>query len=91
MNGFVEDCGAVKADNQVDEIIKKIKVMQEKKCVLPCPRCGQDKMSHKDPARNALSRFADVYICDDCGTDEALRDFFGCSIPLENWKMTEWF
>ena len=33
---------------------------------MPCPRCGEDWM--KELATNALSRVADVYVCDDCGT-----------------------
>lgn len=39
-----------------------------------CPRCGErmpDKLTH-----GALSRHAKgVYICEACGTDEALRDW----------------
>ena len=30
-----------------------------------CPRCGRDSMNEK-LVRNALSRYARVYICDDC-------------------------
>ena len=38
---------------------------------MPCPRCGEDRM--KAPVHtNALSRVADVYVCDACGTAEAL-------------------
>lgn len=41
-----------------------------------CPRCGErmpDKLTH-----GALSRHANgVYICEACGTDEALRDWTG--------------
>ena len=30
---------------------------------MPCPRCGEDRM--KEPVHtNALSRMADVYVCD---------------------------
>ena len=32
---------------------------------MPCPRCGQHRME-KDMAENALSRYADIYICPDC-------------------------
>ena len=29
-----------------------------------------------------------VYICDECGTDEALRDFAGLDpLPLNEWSM----
>ena len=49
-----------------------------------CPRCGRDAMDER-PARNALSRHAKVYICDACGTDEAVRDYAHTPLPLEEW------
>ena len=52
---------------------------------MPCPRCGRDTMK---PAltTNALSRHADgVYVCDDCGTAEAMLDFMQNPLPLECW------
>ena len=39
---------------------------------LPCPRCGSNNMN-RDPIINAHSQFADVYICNKCGLDEAIR------------------
>jgi hypothetical protein len=55
---------------------------------MPCPRCG--KMQMKLPsAHNAWSRYVDVYICDFCGFDEALRDAFGKGpLPLDEWAAT---
>ena len=53
-----------------------------------CPRCG--KMTVKDRLHtNALSRYAKVYICDACGTDEAVRDWAGCALPLEDWAIAK--
>lgn len=51
---------------------------------LMCPRCGYDKMQD-NLYLNALSRKADVYVCSDCGTDEAMHDFFGVKDELEDW------
>lgn len=52
---------------------------------LPCPRCGKDNMD-QSAARNAMSRYAEVYICSDCGTDEAIRDYAGSEpIPFRKW------
>lgn len=48
-----------------------------------CPRCGADMK--KDILHNALSRHADVYICDACGTDEAVRDWGKNVLPLFDW------
>lgn len=52
----------------------------------PCPRCGNWTMD-TDPARNALSRRADVYVCDVCGMKEALEDAIGKRTPLSEWDI----
>lgn len=64
-----------------NSIIKKISKDQEAGLHLPCPRCGCDSMYPK-PSRNALSRYADVYICSMCGTDEAINGH----LPFDNWS-----
>ena len=50
-----------------------------------CPRCGKDRLNHDIPLANALSRYANVMICDECGMDEAIRDFLGNPLPLDEW------
>lgn len=52
---------------------------------LPCPRCGMDSMKDKLHT-NALSRHADIYVCDDCGTAEAMLDHMRNPLPLEDWS-----
>lgn len=42
----------------------------------PCPRCGRQTMKG-NTITNALSRHADVYICDRCGNVEAILDYMG--------------
>ena len=32
-----------------------------------------------------------VYICDECGMDEALRDMAGTPLPLAEWAMVRSF
>jgi len=56
---------------------------------LTCPRCGRQNMNPVS-VRNALSRYADVMVCDECGTDEAMRDFFGSPLPLTEWAAASW-
>jgi hypothetical protein len=51
---------------------------------LPCPRCGHIRMSPK-VSRNALSRSAEIHVCDICGVDEAVRVYSGCVLPLSDW------
>jgi predicted RNA-binding Zn-ribbon protein involved in translation (DUF1610 family) len=42
-----------------------------------CPRCGADRM-RSPQVRNALSRKDNAtYVCDSCGTDEAMMNFTG--------------
>lgn len=51
-----------------------------------CPRCGRG-IAYGDLV--ALSRYADVSICDNCGTDEALRDFTGDILDYDDWKILQ--
>ena len=53
-----------------------------------CPRCGM--FTVKDRLHtNALSRHAKVYICDTCGTDEAVRDWTHNPLPLKDWAIAQ--
>ena len=51
---------------------------------MPCPRCGRDTMKELIHT-NALSRHADIYICDACGTEEALLKFMHNPLPMHEW------
>ena len=68
----------------INQTLLDLKARQLKGERMACPRCGQDSMN---PAihRNALSRHADVYICDDCGTAEALLEMMQNPLPLVQW------
>ncbi|MFT0899625.1 hypothetical protein [Candidatus Methanoprimaticola sp. MG2] len=51
-----------------------------------CPRCGGPLEGRM--VMNALSRRVPLYICSDCGVDEAMLDFRGqCPLPLEKWPL----
>ena len=69
------------------EIIERMKELQ-KAGGLICPRCGRMSMD-KVLLHNALSRVADVYVCPDCGMDEALRDFGRIPLPVEEWVLAK--
>ena len=63
---------------------------EDKKCFVPdaeipplCLRCG--KPLNRRLVVNALSRYADVHICENCGMDEALRDACGQVLPMWEW------
>ena len=51
---------------------------------MKCPRCGHDTMD-MNVQRNALSRHADIHVCDGCGTAEAMLDFMNNPLPLTQW------
>lgn len=51
---------------------------------MPCPRCGADTV--KEPIHtNALSRATDLYVCDACGSAEAMLAFMKQEYPLTCW------
>ena len=84
-------------ENEVKALIERFaKKQQEGR--FACPRCGKMSMDTESVTRNALSRRATIYICNACGTQEALEDMMGsCSLLTawaiaaapENWHMTE--
>ncbi len=47
-----------------------------------CPACEAEWL-HPEQARNALSRYCDLYICTPCGIQEAFRNFFWSTRALE--------
>lgn len=56
----------------------------------PCPRCGRNAMD-EEPVRNALSRRADVYVCDACGMLEGIEDMpKNIKLPLSAWAITKY-
>ena len=74
-------------NQEAKELIESLMPLQERGAHFPCPRCGYDRMNEK-PVRNALSRYARVYICSECGMDEALRDMAGADpLPFSAWGM----
>lgn len=74
-------------EEQAKGLVESLTPLQEAGEKFPCPRCGHDRMNEK-PVRNALSRRANVYICNECGSDEALRDLTKCPpLPFTQWGM----
>ena len=71
----------------IQEALLDLKARQEAGEHMNCPRCGRDTLK---PAlvTNALSRHADgIFVCDDCGTTEAMLDFMQNPLPLECWAL----
>ena len=74
-------------EEEAKRMLAMLKDMQQAGHAFPCPRCGRQSMK-PDAASNALSRYADVYICDTCGLNEAIRSMPGNTpIPITEWGM----
>lgn len=53
--------------------------------MMTCPRCGADSMKHPIHT-NALSRLdSELYVCDACGTAEAVLAYMKQESPLSQW------
>lgn len=73
------------------ECINKYRTLQDYSFLnMPCPRCGKQTMK-AILAENALGRHEEIYVCPDCGTEEALEDYAGCVKPLEEWYAVKLF
>jgi len=78
---------------ETKDILDSWRKIQNTDAILPCPRCGKMTMD-TDLLHNALSRRADVYICNSCGIEEAMEDFSSCrNTADESRKKTtdSWF
>lgn len=62
--------------------IADLKARQDAGEHMPCPHCGRDTMK-PDVYSNALSRYWDIMICDDCGVNEASLTYM--SVPHMQW------
>jgi len=80
---------SIYTEEEAKTLVECLGILQNTRGVgsFPCPRCGYNRM--KDPvAKNALSRRADVYICSECGQEEAILDAAGKDpLPLNRWDM----
>ena len=67
-----------------ETILTEYAKAQERGCLLRCPRCGKFSMNpHMD--NNAYSRIFDIYICNDCGADEAVSELENTPESITDW------
>lgn len=67
--------------NRIETILADLKARQLAGEHMKCPRCGLFTMK-PDILTNALSRHADIYICDGCGMEEAMLAFVSAPLPM---------
>lgn len=53
-----------------------------------CPRCGAEPDCY-DHQQQALSRYAEIMVCNTCGTVEAMEDFLGEATSLTDWAIVK--
>ena len=70
--------------DRIRKTLGDLKARQDAGEQMLCPRCGRNTMK-KNIHTNALSRYADIYICDACGTEEALLKFMSNPLPVAEW------
>ena len=70
--------------DRIRKALGDLKARQAAGEYIPCPRCGRDSMK-ENIHTNALSRHADIYICDACGMEEAMLKFMHNPLPLREW------
>ena len=61
-----------------------LKAYQQSGSYRLCTQCGKDTMK-ANLITNALSRHTDLYICDVCGTEEAVLDYMHAPLPIILW------
>lgn len=73
--------------DRIQKALLDLKARQEAGEHMPCPGCGRDTMKEALHT-NALSRHADgIYVCEACGTAEAMLDFMNNPLPTESWAV----
>lgn len=68
----------------IDKKLADLKAAQESGRYTLCPRCGRPTMKPQ-LYTNALSRIADIMVCDTCGMDEAKLAFMRTPDTLYTW------
>lgn len=68
----------------INKALVDLKARQDAGEHMLCPRCGYDNMK-PILAQNALSRYVELMICDECGMTEAALEVMNNPLPIEQW------
>lgn len=85
---FALENGVTPEEHLAKGILKVCREMQDYPHAgeLPCPRCGHQRMK-PELHKNTKSRHADIYICEECGTQEAMLAMQNNPLPLIGWHI----
>ena len=72
--------------DEMDRKLFDLKTRQDAGERMLCPRCGRNVLK-AHLTHNALSRHADLYVCDECGMTEAMLDMMRNPLPQEQWAV----
>lgn len=72
-------------NEEIQTVLRRL-INHNRKDTNICPRCGLPRMD-PERRRNALSRVGDIYVCETCGMDEALRAVNGLTVPADKWPI----
>lgn len=82
-----DSCHRVASEGEIKESLDHLGATRYRGAF--CPRCGCQVDGEYRHQLQALSRRADITICNDCGTAEALEDFYGQQKPLADWAIVK--
>lgn len=71
---------------EMNRLLLGLKAKQDNGEKMPCPRCGRNEL-RVPLTHNALSRYADLYICSECGMTEAGLAMMNNPLPIEQWAV----
>lgn len=82
-----DSCHRVASEGEIKESLDHLGAVRHGGAF--CPRCGCRVDGEYRHQLQALSRCADISICNDCGTREAVEDFTGKRMPLADWAIVK--
>ena len=82
-----DSCHRVVSEGEIKESLDHLGAARHRGAF--CPRCGCRVDGEYRHQLQALSRRADITVCNDCGTAEGLEDFYGDPKPLADWAIVK--
>ena len=82
-----DSCHRVVSEGEIKESLDHLGITRHRGAF--CPRCGTRVDKEYGHQLQAVSRVADILICNTCGTSEAMEAFRGNQTPLADWAIVK--